>query len=95
MEINEITSRIIGAGILIHKGTRARIIRVDFRGGLVYELTSAGLFVERQKLLPIVYRGVKLDSYYRLDLVVENKVIAEIKCADKHNQSSMRRCSPI
>jgi GxxExxY protein len=53
---------------------------------LFYELGNCGLFVERQKSLPLVYHEIRLDAGYRLDILVENKVIIEVKAVESFNE---------
>ena len=81
-KINQITSKIIGAAINIHKKLGPGLLESDYEACLEYELHELGLQVERQKPVPLVYHGVKLDCGYRADMVVEGKVVVEIKCKE-------------
>ena len=74
-----ITDKIIGAAIEVHKGLGPGLLESAYEACLMYELGLKKLKVERQKALPVSYKDVLLDCGYRLDLVVENQVIIEIK----------------
>jgi len=78
-----LTGQIIGAAIEVHRRLGPGLLESAYESCLCYELILRNLKVERQKALPIVYRDVKLDSGYRLDLIVENEVVVEIKSISK------------
>jgi GxxExxY protein len=80
---NEITERIIGACIEIHRQLGPGLLESAYEECLCHELALLGLKFERQKPLPVSYKGVKLDCGYRLDLVVEGQVIVELKTVDE------------
>jgi GxxExxY protein len=79
---NAITRKIIGAAMTVHTALGPGLLESAYQACLAYELAQAGLRFEQQKALPLVYREVKLDCGYRLDLLVEGKVIVEIKSVD-------------
>ena len=81
-ELNCLTEQIIGAAIRVHRALGPGLLESAYEACLEYELRDLGLRVERQRPLPVVYRSVKLDCAYRLDLVVEDKVIIEVKAVD-------------
>lgn len=81
--MNEITERIIGACIEIHRQLGPGLLESAYEECLCHELALAGLKFERQKPLPVSYKGVKLDCGYRLDLLVEGQVIVELKTVDE------------
>jgi GxxExxY protein len=81
--LNAVTDRIIGAAIDVHKCIGPGLLESAYETCLVYELRNQGLKVETQKPLPVIYKNVKLDCGYRLDLVVEDCVIVEIKAVEK------------
>ncbi|PIU83067.1 MAG: GxxExxY protein [Elusimicrobia bacterium CG06_land_8_20_14_3_00_38_11] len=81
--LNKITETIIGVAINIHRELGPGLLESAYEVCLVYALAKSGLKIEQQKALPIVYHGIKLDCGYRLDLVVENEVIVEIKSVEK------------
>ncbi|UXE66557.1 MAG: GxxExxY protein [Chryseotalea sp. WA131a] len=85
MTENEISEKIIGCAIQVHKELGPGLLESSYESCLEYELIQSGLFVERQKPLPLVYKDVKLDCGYRMDLVVENKVIIEVKSVEALN----------
>ncbi|HMT72843.1 MAG TPA: GxxExxY protein [Chitinophagaceae bacterium] len=85
MEINSITEKIIGCAIEVHKQLGPGMLESAYEECLYYELTSAGLQIERQKAVPVVYKEVKLDCGYRIDLLVENAIVVELKVADGFN----------
>ena len=82
-ELNAITESIIGAAIQVHRGLGPGLLESAYEACLAFELAECGLEVEQQKPLPVVYREVRLDCGYRLDLLVERKVIVEIKSVDR------------
>ena len=82
MSENEISSKIIGAAIEVHKQLGPGLLESTYETCLTYELKQMGLDVKQQQALPVVYKEVKLDAGYRIDLLVENKVIVEIKSVD-------------
>ena len=82
-KINNITEKIIGAAINIHRELGLGLLESAYEACMFYELVDCILKVERQKPLPIVYKDVKLECGYRLDLYVENKVIVELKSVEK------------
>lgn len=82
MTENEISEKIIGCAIKVHKALGPGLLENSYLECLFYELQIAGLKVEKQKPLPLLYNDVILDIGYRLDLIVEDKVIIEVKAVD-------------
>ncbi len=82
-KLNEITEKIIGVAIDIHRVLGPGLLESTYEACMVYDLSQISVKVERQKPLPIVYKGVKLDCGYRLDLLVQDEVIVEIKSVEK------------
>jgi GxxExxY protein len=82
MEINEITSIIIDRAIKVHKELGPGLLESAYKECLVYELMQSGLKMEKEKPLPLVYSEVKLECGYRVDIMVEDKVIVEIKSVE-------------
>lgn len=80
--LNRITESIIKAGIEVHRALGPGLLESAYEACMAFELTDRGLNVEQQKPLPLVYRQVKLDCGYRLDLLVERTVIVEVKAVD-------------
>jgi GxxExxY protein len=81
--LNKITESIIGAAIAVHRSLGPGLLESAYEACLAFELVQHGLTVEQQKPLPVVYREVKLDCGYRLDLLVEEAVIVEVKAVDR------------
>lgn len=79
IENDSLTEQIIGAAIQVHRELGPGRLESAYEACLCHELSLNNLKVERQKAIPISYKGIKLDAGYRLDLVVENQVIVEIK----------------
>ena len=82
-KLNRITESIIGAAIEVHRALGPGLLESAYEACLTFELVQRGLKVEQQKPLPVVYREVKLDCGYRLDLLVEEAVIVEVKAVDR------------
>lgn len=82
-ELNRLTERIIGAAIEVHRHLGPGLLESAYGTCLAYELGQLGLAVERQKPLPLVYKDIRLDQGYRLDLLVEGQVIVELKVVDQ------------
>ena len=82
MSENEISSKIIGAAIAIHKELGPGLLESTYEICLAYELKELGLVVKQQQALPVVYKNVKLNAGYRIDLLIEHKVIVEIKSVE-------------
>jgi len=82
-ELNRITEIIIGGAIEVHRALGPGLLESAYEACLVFELAQRGLKVEQQKPLPVIYREAKLDCGYRIDLLVEKKVIVEVKAVDR------------
>lgn len=82
-KIDEITGEIIGAAIEVHRELGPGLLESAYEACLVYELAERGLDVDRQRPLPVVYKGVRIKCGYRLDLVVNDLVIVELKAVEK------------
>ena len=83
MEINKVTETIIGASIEVHKALGPGLLESAYEECLCYELGLKCLDFDRQRKLPMTYKGVQLDCGYRIDLLVEEHVIVELKSIDK------------
>jgi GxxExxY protein len=79
VDLNTITERIIGAAIEVHKALGPGLMESAYEECLCRELALRSIGVERQLPLPVEYKGVRLDCSYRLDLLVEQSVVVEIK----------------
>jgi GxxExxY protein len=82
METNEITGKILDAAFTVHTALGPGLLESAYEACLVYELRKAGLNAEVQKPLPLVYEDIKLDCGYRIDILVENEVIVELKTVE-------------
>jgi GxxExxY protein len=80
--VNEITRSIIGAAMKVHSALGPGLLESAYEACLLFELHGAGLKAEAQVPLPVIYRQVKLDLGYRLDLLVEDSVIVELKSVE-------------
>jgi len=85
MEDNRLTEQIIGCAIKVHRSLGPGLLESAYQECLLFELKKAGLFVEKEKPLPLVYEEVKLDCGYRIDLLVEKQVVIEIKSVEALN----------
>jgi len=81
-DINNLTSQIIGAAIDIHKALGPGLLESVYEECLCHELNLRKIVFDRQVPIPVTYKNVKLDCGYRLDILVENSVILEIKSCD-------------
>ena len=80
---HSLTEKIIAAAIEVHRNIGPGLLESTYEECLHYELTEAGLSAKRQVVLPVLYKSKKLGSVYRLDLLVENSVVVDIKCVDQ------------
>lgn len=83
MDPNRITEQIIGAAMEVHRALGPGLLESAYEQCLARELALRSIRFERQIALPIEYKGLKLDCGYRLDLLVENSVVVEIKAIEK------------
>ena len=80
---NKITETIIGCAINVHKELGPGLLESAYEACLLYDLFQTKMKIESQKPLPIIYKNVKLDCGYRLDLLIEDEVVVEIKSVEK------------
>jgi GxxExxY protein len=80
--INEITGKIIGAAFKVHADLGPGLLESSYKECMYYVLSKDGIWVEKEKSLPLVYQDVKLEVGYRIDLFVENKVVVETKSVE-------------
>ena len=85
MELNEITQKIIGCAIQVHKCLGPGLLESAYEECLSYELIKNGLNIKRQQPTPVVYKEIKLECGYRIDILVENSVVVELKVVDEFN----------
>lgn len=82
---NEISKIIFDSALKVHKILGPGLLESSYEECLFYELKKTGLKIEKQKALPLVYEKVKLDIGYRIDLIIEDKVIIELKAVEALN----------
>lgn len=78
----EITEAVIGAAIEVHRHLGPGLLESIYEAALAFELSERGLAVERQKPVPLAYKGLKFDEGFRIDLLVAGEVVVELKCVD-------------
>jgi GxxExxY protein len=83
VKINQLTEQIIGAAITVHRRLGPGLLESAYEACLAYELEKLGLYIERQKPVPLIYDPVKLDCGFRADLVVASLVAVELKCKEQ------------
>jgi GxxExxY protein len=83
MELNDLTYRIIGCAYKVHKKLGPGLLESTYEACLEYELARSGLDVRCQVALPVIYDDIRLEAGYRIDMIVEDMVILEIKSVDK------------
>lgn len=79
MTENEISYKVIGIAIELHKNLGPGLLESVYENAFAYDLRDSGLEVKQQVPMPLIYKGVKMENGYRIDLLIENKVILEIK----------------
>ncbi len=82
----ELSNEILKSSIEVHKHLGPGLLESAYEICLLHEFMNAGLSVERQLELPIIYKGLKLDCGYRMDIVVEKKIIIELKAVESLNK---------
>jgi len=81
--LNKLSEAIIGAAIAVHKELGAGLLESAYQACLAFELRDRGYQIEIQKELPVIYRGIRVECGYRLDLIVEGVVVVELKSVEK------------
>jgi GxxExxY protein len=85
MRVNELTEIIIGCAIEVHKILGPGLLESAYEECLAYELQKVGLKIERQKPVPVVYKEIMLECGYRIDILVEETVVLELKSVEMLN----------
>ncbi|MDU1889844.1 MAG: GxxExxY protein [Dysgonomonas sp.] len=85
MTENELSKIVFNAGLKVHQALGPGLLESAYEECLFFELSKYGLAVEKQKALPLIYEDIKLEAGYRIDLMVENKLIIEIKSVEALN----------
>lgn len=82
MNLNEISGLVVDRAICVHRKLGAGLLESTYQVCLVYELEKAGLAVRKEVELPVVYDDIKLEAGYRIDVLVENQIILELKSVE-------------
>ncbi|WP_282786752.1 GxxExxY protein [Flavobacterium croceum] len=85
MRENELSKIVFDCALKVHQTLGPGLLESAYEECLFYELKKTGLYVEKQKALPLIYEEVKLDIGYRIDIIIENKLILEIKSVEALN----------
>ena len=80
--LNELSQKIIGYAYNVHTALGPGLLESTYKECLFYEIAQSGIIIEKEKELPLIYKEIKLNIGYRLDLLVENRLIIEIKSVD-------------
>ncbi|MDQ5977491.1 MAG: hypothetical protein QG602_463 [Verrucomicrobiota bacterium] len=81
--INELSHELIGAGIEVHRELGPGLLESAYEGAYAHELTLRNIPHVRQKLMPVLYKGVLIETGYRIDILAEDRVVVELKAAEK------------
>ena len=85
MNENELSNRVIGLAIEVHKALGPGLLESAYKECLYYEIAKAGIYVEKEKPMPLIYEQVNLECGYRLDLLIEKRLVIEIKSVEALN----------
>ncbi len=88
---NNLTHKVIGCAMKVHSALGPGLLEFAYEECLAYELMKSQIAFERQKPMPQIYNGVKLDCGYRIDLYIESKLVIELKAVDMLNDIHLRR----
>jgi GxxExxY protein len=83
MELNKLSHKVIGLAIEVHRNLGPGLLESAYCECLTYEIKNHSLFAEREKVLPITYKDIVLDHGYRIDLLIENKLVLELKTVEE------------
>lgn len=82
-QLNELSERVIGAAVEVHRELGPGLLESTYEASLMHELQLQGFSVRRQLMLPIKYKDLELDEAYRIDLLVEDSIVIELKTVDQ------------
>ena len=85
IHLNELSGKLIELAIEVHNALGPGLLESSYKECLYYKIGKSGLYVEKEKPMPLVFENVKLECGYRIDLLVENKIVIEIKSVDALN----------
>ena len=80
--INELTEQILKYAFKVHSALGPGLLESSYKECLFYELNKNGIYAEKEKPMPLYYEDIKMDIGYRLDLLIDNRVVVEIKCVE-------------
>ncbi|QDW26778.1 GxxExxY protein [Pedobacter sp. KBS0701] len=86
MDENELSRIVIGLSIEVHSALGLGLLESAYKECLYYKILKAGLFVEKEKIMPLIFEEVKLDCGYRIDILVERKLVLELKSIEAFNE---------
>jgi GxxExxY protein len=86
MDENELSRIVIGLAIEVHSALGPGLLESAYKECLYYKILKAGLFVEKEKIMPLIFEEVKLDCGYRIDILVERKLVLELKSIEAFNE---------
>ena len=86
MEMNELSGKVIGLAIEVHNALGPGLLESAYKECLNYKIGNSGLIVEKEKPMPLVFENVKLDCGYRIDLLIENRLVIELKSVEALNE---------
>lgn len=86
MHENDISQMVFDAGLKVHRNLGPGLLESAYEECLYYELLKTGLYIEKQKAMPLIYEEIKMDVGYRLDFLIEGKVVVEIKSVESLNE---------
>jgi GxxExxY protein len=86
MRENELSNIIIGLAIQVHTALGPGLLESAYKECLFYKIQQTGLYVEKEKIMPLVFEDIRLDCGYRIDILVENKLVLELKSVEKLNE---------
>ena len=82
MDENELSNRVIGIAIEVHKALGPGLLESAYKECLFYKLFQSGYYVEKEKAMPLIFEEVRLDCGYRIDILIDNKLVIEIKSVE-------------
>jgi GxxExxY protein len=86
MDLEILTNKVIGLAMRVHQELGPGLLENAYKEALYYLIRKEGIFVEKEKEMPLLFEGVKLDCGYRLDLLVDNQLVTEIKAIEALNE---------
>ena len=94
MEIDELTEIVIGCAIEVHRNLGPGLSESAYKECLLYELRTQGVVAEKEISLPIIYKEIKIDHGYRIDLLIENRIVIELKLSKNSPTSTQHKYLP-